>query len=402
MSVENAFSKAKSMYQVCYLINHAAFFVSHRLPLAIAASQQGYQVSLVTGQAGSPEMEASAEHVLARTDLVHKRVNFRSSGVNPFLEAIGVLQLILELRRLKPTLLHCASPKGVLYGGIAARLAGVPCLVLAVSGMGYAFTSSSKPSASRRLIASVYNTVARFAFKHKNLHVIVQNKDDRDGVVHLQGVKQADVTLIPGSGVDLGLYPELSVATKEKVVLFPARVLYDKGVLEFVRAAEAIRKERADWRFVIAGAAGYDNPSAVSSDEVQGWVDAGIVEWLGHVENMPEVYLKSAIVCLPSYREGMPKSLLEAAAAGCAVVTTDVVGCREAIEPGVTGDLVPVRDVAALTESLVGLIDNEERRAEYGRMGRVRAVERFSLESVCDKTLSIYKDLIQDGSFNHG
>lgn len=402
MLAGNTTRKPHNHGHVCYAVNHAAFFVSHRLPIAIAASEAGFEVSLVTGQAGSEQMETSAEQALSGQGISHKRVSFRSSSINPILEAFGILQLVKELRKIKPTILHCASPKGVLYGGIAARLAGVPCLVLAVSGMGYAFTSGAKVSLSRRVIAFIYSSVAGFAFKHKNVHVIVQNEDDRDSVIRLREVAESDVTLIPGSGVDLSLYPEVSPDAKEKVVLFPARVLYDKGIMEFVQAAEAVRKERADWRFVIAGAADYDNPSAVSSKDVQAWVDAGIVEWLGHVEDMPNVFLKAAMVCLPSYREGMPKSLLEAAAAGCAVVTTDVVGCREAIEPGVTGDLVPVRNVSALTDALLALIDDEERRLEYGRMGRIRAEERFSIESVCEKTLTIYKDLINHGNVNRG
>lgn len=381
---------------ICYVINHAAFFVSHRLPLAISAAKLGFRVSLLTGHAGSNEMEKAAEHELTIQRISHKRLDFRSSSVNPLSELIGVVQLICTLRRTKPTLVHCASPKGLLYGGIAARLAGVPSLVLALSGMGYAFTSNAPQSFSRRMIALVYKTLAGFAFKHKNLKVIVQNEDDRSGVIRFFGVDRDNVRLIPGSGVNLNQYPVNSFKNKSKIVLFPARVLYDKGILDFVKAAENIRKKRKDWRFVIAGAADYDNPSAVSSDQVKNWVEAGFVEWLGHVEDMPQIFLETAIVCLPSYREGMPKSLLEAAAAGCAIVTTDVVGCREAIEPGVTGDLVPAQNAGLLTDALLGLMNDQLRVAEYGRMGRCRAEQRFSLESVVDETMKVYKGLIEN------
>lgn len=382
--------------RVCFVINHKAFFVSHRLPLAIGALNSGYSVSVLTGHAGSVEMEAVADRVLVDYPIGCRRVSFRSSSVNPVFEAIGLFQLVTNLRELKPSIVHCASPKGVLYGGIAARLAGVSSLVLAVSGMGYAFTQGIRSSIPRRIIGFVYKFFARFAFGHRNIRVIVQNQDDLNGIVTSGLVKRENVALIPGSGVDLSDFPETLLGRKAKIVLFPARVLYDKGALEFFQAAEKIRKIRDDWRFIIAGAAGYDNPSAVSEEEVRNWRKQGTVEWLGHVDDMPGIFLKSAIVCLPSYREGMPKSLLEAAAAGCAIVTTDVIGCREAIAPGVTGDLVPVRDSDVLAEVILRLMDDEGRCSAYGKKGRKRAEQLFSVTSVVDSTLRIYEDLINN------
>lgn len=379
--------------RLCYIINHAAFFVSHRLPLAAGAIEQGYLVHLLTGQAGSVSMEQAAVQKLSNYSIVHERVDFSSASVNPFKEALGLIQLCLKLRKLNPEIVHCASPKGLLYGGIAARLTGVPCLVLAVSGMGYAFTQGSGASPARRLIGFIYRSLAKFAFNHKNLRVIVQNSDDQAMLVASDLVDAEDIELIPGSGVDLAEFPEASASARENRVLFPARVLYDKGIREFVQAASKVRTQYPDWKFVIAGAADYDNPSAAPRSHIEGWVNEGLIDWLGHVDKMPEVYQKAKIVCLPSYREGMPKALLEAAAAGCAVVTTDVTGCREAIVNGQTGDLVPVRDSDALAEALLALIRDDERRQRYGEYGRLRAIERFSLDSVVNTTLKIYQDL---------
>ncbi len=380
--------------RLTFIINHVAFFVSHRLPLALGAAQQGFQVNLLSGQAGSKEMEDLATCKLETFPIRHERLCFRSSSVNPFFEAIGLLQLVLKLRKLKPDIVHCASPKGVLYGGIAARMAGVPSLVLAVSGMGYAFTSSEESSFRRRAFSSIYAVLAKLAYGHGNLRVIVQNRDDFLFLHRTGWVEESTIRLISGSGVDISLYKYNSSEKRENVVLFPARVLYDKGIGEFVEAARSIRGTRPEWKFVIAGAAGYDNPSATSRATIEGWVQEGLVVWLGHVENMPQLFMKSSIVCLPSYREGMPKALLEAAAAGCAVVTTDVVGCREAIEPGVTGDLVPAKDANSLASALLGLIDDESRRREYGLNGRKRAEKLFGIDSVVSATLDIYQELL--------
>ena len=178
------------------------------------------------------------------------------------------------------------------------------------------------------------------------------------------------------------------------MVLLPARMLKDKGVEEFVEAARRIKAEAPDWRFVLAGAAGYDNPSAIGDAQLQSWQEEGCVEWLGHVNDMVPLFRDSAIVCLPSYREGMPKALLEAAAAGCAVVTSDVTGCREAVDAGVTGELVPVRNVDALADTLLSLIKSESRRHAYGVNGQARAKALFSVDSVVNQTMEIYKDLL--------
>jgi glycosyltransferase involved in cell wall biosynthesis len=381
-------------FRVAYVVNHAAFFVSHRLPIALGARKAGFDVALFTGQAGSEQMEATAVTQLAAADVLHRRTVSRSSGMNPLLELLGLLQLISFLLLYRPRVVHCASPKGVLYGGLAARICRVPGVVLAISGMGYAFTQGAQGSGTRRWIKRIYGFLVRFAFGHPNSRVIVQNEDDRAALLMSAVIKTERVTLIPGSGVDLTLFVNSKQAPKERMVLLPARMLEDKGVCEFVAAARKLKQLLPDWSFVLAGAAGYDNPTAISQSELEQWQAEGVVEWLGHVENMVPLFNSAAIVCLPSYREGMPKALLEAAAAGCAVVTTDTTGCREAIDPGVTGDLVAVRDVDALTAALLSLIKDEARRLSYGEKGRQRAVDRFSVDSVVEQTVGIYKELL--------
>jgi glycosyltransferase involved in cell wall biosynthesis len=380
--------------RIAYVVNHVSFFVSHRLPLALGARKAGFDVALFTGKAGSEQMEATAVAQLVESGILHTRTVSRSSGMNPLIELLGFLQLISFLLRYRPQVVHCASPKGVLYGGLAARICCVPAVVLAISGMGYAFTQGAQASATRRWIRRIYGFLVRFAFGHPNARVIVQNEDDRAALLVSGVVKSERVTLIPGSGVDLTLFANSKLAPKERMVLLPARMLEDKGVREFVAAARKLRQLAPDWRFVLAGAAGYDNPTAITRGELEQWQTEGVVEWLGHVEDMVPWFTSAAIVCLPSYREGMPKALLEAAAASSAVVTTDTTGCREAIEPCVTGDLVPLRDADALATALWALINDEVRRLSYGEKGRQRAVDRFSVDSVVQQTVGIYRELL--------
>lgn len=380
--------------KIAYVVNHVAFFVSHRLPLALGAKQAGFDVALITGQAGSLEMEHTASAQLADESIAHRRAVFSSSGMNPLIEFFGLCQLIWFLWRYKPDVVHCASPKGVLYGGIAARVCRIPHLVLAISGMGYAYTEGNDGGVVRKIIRLIYGTMSRFAFGHPQKHVIVQNQDDYSGVLQRGLAKKSQLTLIPGSGVDLDLYKGCDAFNKQNIVLLPARMLSDKGVSEFVIAVQKIAHLAPDWRFVLAGAAGYDNPTAISELQLNDWVADGRVQWLGHVEDMVPLYRDAAIVCLPSYREGMPKVLLEAAAAACAVVTTDVTGCREAIEVGSTGDLVPVKDSDALADALISLIHDVHRRTSYGNNGRVRAISIFSIQSVVTQTINIYQGVV--------
>jgi glycosyltransferase involved in cell wall biosynthesis len=397
ITINSPLNKGESAPRIAFVVNHAAFFVSHRLALATGAKAFGYEVALFTGQPGSLLMEESAEQRLAEERITHTRSLFRSSGINPFFELFGLIQLIQNIYKFNPTIIHCASPKAVLYGGIAARILNIPGLVLAISGMGYAFTSTGDNKFRRIFIKKIYEVIINFIFRHPNIIVITQNKDDYREISSKKMMNQSSVELIRGSGVDLSLFVSADATKKEKLVLLPARMLRDKGVKEFVDAVRIIRSEATEWRFVLAGAASYDNPTAISNSELEHWASTAGVEWVGHIEDMTSLFTDAAIVCLPSYREGMPKVLLEAAAAGCAIVTTDVTGCREAIEPGVTGDLVPARDHHALASALRSLILDDNKREQYGINGQQRATALFSINAVVGHTINIYDALNRAG-----
>ena len=371
-----------------FVLNVPSFFLSHRLDIGLAAKARGWPVSVVAGREATPELGRQSAALLQQYGIAFSEAPFTASGLNPLAEWRGLLGVISSLRRLRPDIVHTASPKGNLYGGIAARVLRVPKLVVAVSGQGFIFTGQGR--GLKRWLATLYQTLIRWVYAHPDCTVIVQNRDDWNSLLQAGLLRAEQLVLIPGSGVDLAHYADIRESEAEAIVLLPARLLTDKGVREFVQAARLLKAEGCAWRFVLAGAADGANPAAIASAQVQEWVAEGLVEWWGHCPDMPATFRRAGIVCLPSYREGMPKALLEAAAAGKPVVTSDAIGCREAIIPGETGLLVPVADAEALAGALRTLIADAGMRARFGQCGRQWAHERFSIGSVVERVLAIY------------
>jgi glycosyltransferase involved in cell wall biosynthesis len=269
-------------------------------------------------------------------------------------------------------------------------------MVLAVSGMGYGFTAGARSNLFRSFVGMTHYALAKFAYRHCRKRVITQNNDDRAYVIDQRLATRDETILIQGSGVHLDALVGAPIETRDPIVLLPARMLRDKGVAEFVQAATVLKRSYPAWRFVLAGAADYENPSSISSSQLDEWQREGHVEWLGYIPDMSSWYRQVSIVCLPSYREGMPKALLEAAAAGCAVVTTNVTGCRDAVVAEHTGLLVPARDAAALANALKTLVEDQERRELLGRHGRERAIKQFGIDVVIAATLQLYRELLEE------
>jgi glycosyltransferase involved in cell wall biosynthesis len=293
---------------------------------------------------------------------------------------------------VRPDVVHLVTIKPVLLGGLAARLAGVPAVVAAVSGLGFVFMARGAKAAVRRWLVGVLYSVA---LGHRNLKVIFQNADDLRSLAKVAHLPAAKVAMIRGSGVDLARYAHAPMPGGVPVVMLAARLLADKGVLEFVQAARLLRQRGCNTRFVLAGTVDTANPTSFTDAEVSAWVAEGVVEWWGQREDMPQVLAAAYLVVLPSYREGLPKVLIEAAACGRAVVTTDVPGCRDAIDPGVTGVLVPVRNAEALADAMGALIENSVRCKAMGDAGRVLAEKAFDIRRVVAAHLHIYQELIE-------
>ncbi len=298
-------------------------------------------------------------------------------------------------KREKPDIVHLVTIKPYLYGGLIGRFTRIPSIVSAVSGLGSFFINKKFKS---KLFHFLLFPFFRFAFNHKNQTVIVQNKEDAKILIEWGVLNSNKIKLLKGSGVKIENFTKLEEADGELVVCFAARFIIDKGINEFVSAAKILIKKGVNARFVLAGELDSQNPSSLNDIELKKIIDEGYVDILGYQNNIPELYSKSHIVCLPSYREGLPKALVEAAAASRAVVTTDVPGCRDAIIPNKTGLLVPVKNSEALAIALQDLLENPSKRINMGKAGRDLAKKEFSISNIVDAHLDIYKDLNQNRS----
>ena len=369
--------------KLLFLVTEDWYFVSHRLLLAVAARQAGYEVTVVTrvGEHG---------HTIRNAGLRLIPIELSRRGKNPISETMLVAGLIAIYRRERPDIVHHVAMKPVLYGSLAARLAGVRHVVNALAGLGWLFTSESR-------LANVLGRGVRFAFR-KLLNrgaVIVQNPDDMKWFVDL-GIDSSRIHLIRGSGVDVNRFAPTPEPDGEPVVVLAARMLWDKGVGEFVEAARLLRQRGLRVRCVLAGMVDTHNPAMVSEAHLQAWQDEGVVEWIGHQEDMPGVLARSHVVVLPSYREGLPKVLLEAAACARSIVATDVPGCREIVRHGDNGLLVPPRDPLALAQAIATLVEDPALRARMGARGRQMAVNEFSSERITGEVLALYQTLLRD------
>lgn len=370
--------------KLLFVVNVDWFFISHRLPIALSAINSGFEVHLATGITDKLA-------ILHSYDLKVHPLGLVRDGVGVLNAFQTLLDLKMIIKKVNPDIVHLVTIKPVLLGGLVARWMRVPALVSAVSGLGYVFMANGWVARVRlRIVKNLY----RLAFGHSNQVVIFQNPDDREILIDVTNLPEEKAVIIRGSGVDLMQFFVLPEVVGQPVVLFPARLLADKGVFEFVAAAKLLRSQGKDARFVLAGAVDTANPTSVSQNQLDGWVKEGIVEHWGYCTDMPKALASANLVVLPSYREGLPKVLLEAAACGRAVVTTDVPGCRDAIVSCLTGILVPVRDVVHLAAAIEILITKPEKRKAMGLAGRKLAEREFDVNAVVDKHLSIYKRLI--------
>ncbi len=366
-----------------FVVNDPAFFMSHRFSVAKAAMSAGYAVNVAS-------MPGACIASIKDAGFTHYELRLSRSGLNFFYELLALTSLFRLFWKVKPDILHLVTIKPVLYGSLAARLSPVGGVVSAVSGLGYVFTASGRKAAfMRKLVAYLYC----LAFGKDNLRVIFQNPDDRDVLLNAGALDVSKVRMIRGSGVDLGQYQALPEPEGLPVVCMAARLLRDKGVQEYVEAVRLLHKRGVRAVFKLAGDVDPGNPTSITADDLSAWKQEGLLDVLGYRSDVAELFAASHLVVLPSYREGLPKVLIEAAACGRAVVTTDVPGCRDAIEPDVTGLLVPVKDVTALADAIQRLIEDEALRKRMGAAGRLLAEREFAIENVVQQHLDIYAEL---------
>lgn len=357
------------------------YLYNFRLPLAEALRGHGHEVVLVSppGRYASRLVEAGFRWI---------PFPFRRFGVNPFSELRTLVRWLRLYRRERPDLVHHFTIKCVLYGSIATRLAGIRSVVNGVTGLGYVFI---KREWRARMLRPIVGVLYRLALG--GTHIIFQNEDDRRRFRETGLVSASRSHLVRGSGVDIRrLVPcGRECGGQRRTVLFASRLLWAKGIGEFVEAARLVRRNYPDVVFRIAGDVDQENPDTVSLAVIEQWKAEGQVEFLGHRDDMQFLLQQADVVVLPSYREGVPRILVEAAACGLPLVAADVPGCRDIVRHGMNGFLVPVRDSGALARAIETLLADDDLCLKMGEVSRKIACEEFSEERVISETLEVYR-----------
>ncbi|ALJ15644.1 glycosyltransferase family 4 protein [Sphingopyxis macrogoltabida] len=371
---------------ILFFVGDAPFFVSHRLNLVSGAVAHGYRVTVAC-----PNHPAAIETIRANgADWAEWQVN--RGGTSIFGEAVSLLRAFYIIRRIRPTLIHAIAIKCILHAGIASKFLDVP-IVGAVSGLGYVYTGSG--GGVKGVLRRAINKFMNFGLNRRNASFIFQNGDDAR-MVEYAGLDRVSVYRIGGSGVDLGkitMRPHPTGAAT--IVGLPARLLRDKGVYEYIEAARILHRRGRDARFLLIGDPDRTNPTSVKPIELDAWVAEGVVEWIPYTADIASALAALHVVALPSYREGFPKTLIDAAAAGRASVTSDVPGCRDAIIEDVTGLLCPAKNSDALADAIDQLIRDRALCISMGIAARAHAENNFDLDRVTRRHLEIYQERIK-------
>jgi glycosyltransferase involved in cell wall biosynthesis len=369
--------------RLLFVVDEDLYFCKHRMDLARAARQAGYEVLVATlVQQHAKQIEDEGFKLLP--------IRLRRGVQPPFQELASLIELIRLYRRERPDIVHHVSLKQVLFGSIAARITRVPAMVNAITGLGYLFHSEARRA---RRLRSVITPVLRWTLAHPRSSVIFENGDDCEDVIRAGLVKRSRSVVIRGAGVNISEFSPSSEPRGDLIVILAARMLWDKGVGEFVDAARLLKARGLRARCVLVGMVDKESPSAIAEEQLRRWEAEGIVEWLGHREDMADVYTSSHIVVLPSYAEGLPMVLLEAAACARPLIATRVRGCREIVRDGENGLLVPVKDAHALAQAIMVLLNEGALRERMGTRSREIAVTEFGSERIAGETIAVYRRL---------
>ena len=371
--------------RLLYVVNDTPYFVRHWLDRAVAARDHGYEVHVAARDGEDVDRVRAAGLPFHDVPFVRGRAGLGAEG-----RTLAALNRLYAT--LRPDIVHHITIKPVIYGGLVAKRRRVPAAVFTVPGLGYVFSQQGTRASLQRALAKL---AYRVALSHPRSRVIFENPDDRQDFLDWKLATPEQALVIKGAGVDLQRFrPPSERQRVEGTIVLASRLLWDKGVREFVEAARILKRTHPSARMVLVGWNDAASPASIPAEQLQQWADSGDVEWWGQRNDMPEIIAAATIVCLPSfYREGIPRVLIEGAACGRPLVTTDTAGCREIVRHGENGLLVPPRDAAALAAAIGELLDDPERRARMGAAGRARAEAEYGSDYVIQQTLAVYDTL---------
>ncbi len=369
--------------KLLFLVTEDWYFCSHRLALAIHARDAGYEVLVAT------RVDSCGDQIL-EAGLRLFPIKLRRRSIAPWRELAALIEILKIYRAERPDIVHQVAMKPVLYGTVAAWMCSIPVIINALAGLGFIYSSGSR-------LAGVLQPWVKLALKQifsiSAVRVVVQNPDD-DDVVRSLAVPAERRVIIRGSGVNTQKFipkPEPEAILNVTLV---GRMLVDKGISEFVEAARIVHQTHPHVHFHLVGPRDEENPACIDAATLQAWTREGHVHWRPESDDIPGVWADTHIAVLPSYREGLPMALLEAAACGRAMVATDVPGCREIVRTQETGVLVQVKDPVALAQAILTLIDNPQQRRKLGEQARRYVLDHFSQEKIFDQTLALYEETL--------
>jgi glycosyltransferase involved in cell wall biosynthesis len=371
--------------RILFVTNVDWFFISHRLEIAVEAKKKGFEVFVAAADTGR------SQEILDK-GIQFVNISISRSGTNPIKELKNLINFFKIYKKINPDIVHHITLKPVIYGSITAKLLRIKGVVNAISGLGYNFTKGRKSCIQKAMLY-----IMGLGFSRKNLVVIFQNENDQEELTDLGIIKSSnEIVRIKGSGVDLEKYYESPFPDFNRIkILLPSRMLWDKGVKELREASNILKEKYCNKiEFILSGLADEDNKAGVPTSYLKSWDDGEYVNWIGYHRNMFKIYQNSHIVVLPSYREGMPKSLLEACAVGRAIVTTNAIGCKETVVEGINGFKVPVGSSIDLASALEKLINNHDLIKQMGHNSRLKAEKEFDIKNVVQKHIEIYNSLL--------
>jgi glycosyltransferase involved in cell wall biosynthesis len=372
--------------RVVFVVNEDWMFWSHRLALARAARAAGAEVIVAT------RVDRHGERI-AREGFRVVALPWRRGARNPLTEIRSVLELMQLYRAVRPDLVHHVGIKAALYGGVAARLSGDPPQIHTIAGFGFV---SISPSRRARAMRRVMRVLFRRVLSRPRSYLVVQNPDDEADVRAAGLFDPSHIRLVKGSGVDTRHFTPVPETGPVTAVL-ASRLIRPKGVVELVDAARLLRQRNVDVRVDLVGDPDPENPETVTAADLRGWHEEGVIHWTPRVDDMAPVWQASSMAVLPSYREGMPRALLEAAACGRPLVATDVPGCRDLVRNGDNGLLVPVRDAHALADAIAMLARDSDARNRMGARARELVEAFYSDDIVVAQMLALYRLAIDGG-----
>ena len=370
-----------SKKKIVFFVSTDRYFITHRLNLAVSAVEMNYEVYLITTVTSEEYLDKIKINNIKVVDLKLNR-----SGKNPITELLFFIKLLNRIRSIKPDIIHNVAMKPVIYGSIISKIVKTKKTVNAIAGTGIVF---SKKSISNIFVKQILKLLL-FLSLH-NSKIIVQNKSDKDFVMKL-GLNEKSIRLQNGVGVNIMEYKKNKKKLVSLNVLLASRLLWSKGVGDYINAIKIIKKTRKDITFCLAGITDNENPDKIPNDQILLWEKEGLIKYLGWVENMHEVLSQTKIFCLPSfYGEGMPKSLIEASASGIPSITTNTPGCNEIVTDNHNGFLVPINSPESIAKKILSLIDNKRLYEIMSENCLKTAKENFDENKIISETLKLYE-----------